>query len=116
MWAPDTVEEFLQERICFCETTLRDTIRLESDSQGCITITTFKHKLDDLREMFRLFILIKGGADHFKSRFKPGVKELINDIKHCAIEQSKGMSLATTHRSLDVVEAMDRLLLEIEAL
>ncbi|MBI2271049.1 MAG: hypothetical protein HYU69_11955 [Bacteroidetes bacterium] len=119
MYIPASINELLEERIKFCETVLSRQAEIPDCRNKKNMIDEFDSELKNFKEIKRLSDAIPLCTDYseeYKTRnrfFKSASKMIYKMINHCR-QQMEGVSdLLTIHQTLDLIEGLEKINLQV---
>jgi len=119
MYRPTTINELLEERISFCETALNRQVEIPDCAYKKNMIDEFSIELKNFKEIKRLFDslpLCTDYSDEYKTQqrfFKSASKMIYKLINHCRQQMEGVRDLLTIHQTLDLIEGLEKINLQI---
>jgi len=119
MYIPTTINELLEERIKFCETILHRQAEIPHCTYKKNMMDEFSVELKNFKEIKRLLDAVPLCTDYsgeYKTRkrfFKSASKMIYKMINHCRQQIEGVRDLITIHHTLDLIEGLEKINLQI---
>jgi hypothetical protein len=118
MEIPQSFEELLDERIKFCETHLQALRQIPECPSKHESISFFETGLANFTTLKKMSGVVKTAVNpNTKTRYKEFAKAIVAEMLASAVNQMKGINLILVqHRSITIVEGLEKIYREIEAI
>lgn len=114
MFIPENIHELLDERIQFCESVLSAKDKIPNSTDKESLIAKFDVELKNFKKLKELLTLIVDpGASNItqiEQEFYTSASEMMNKlINHCKQQLENVSDLLTIHRTLNLIEALNKI-------